>query len=626
MCGISGCITFDENAMVSVINALNKLQNRGYDSAGVATIDLGKIIIEKYVSGENENAMKNLNDSKISKMYCNIALGHTRWATHGGKTLENAHPHSNQDGKICLVHNGIIENYHELKKILLDNSYEFYGETDSEIVAKYYDFLCKKNQANIEILNKSMKGSWAILILNSNFPDKIYYLKNGSPLLIGRNDDSTKFMFASELIGFDKDITQYASIIDGDHGSVSVNGVNSHLGLHWSPVPKMDVETSPTPHLHWTIKEIYDQSNAINDLLATRFVKRMTNYHISFPELDSLKTLLKNNTKHLHFIFLACGTSYHAAQIGAKVFKELGIKATMEIIDGADFEDTDIPDDSVKTILILLSQSGETKDLYRGLCIGKEHQITTIGIINVENSLIAREVDYCLYLKAGREHAVASTKSFTNQVLMLTLLALWLDNHRKNKPTPEEIEIYGEKHIELRKRYFDSIKNLNRDFIAITNQSIQEVPTFIDLFKGQDNCFLLGKQESEWIAKEGSLKIKEISYIHSEGYSTAALKHGPFALLHKNMPVIFIANNDRFYSKTENVTQEVQSRLASVIYITNKVPNISNLDKVFYFESDSILFPLLSIVPLQVLAYLLALNRGNNPDYPRHLAKVVTVE
>lgn len=232
-------------------------------------------------------------------------------------------------------------------------------------------------------------------------------------------------------------------------------------------------------------------------------------------------------------------------------------------------------------------------------------------MINVENSLIAREVDIVLYLKAGREHAVASTKSFTNQVVMLLLLAMWM-----NPSISEELKI----------KYKTAISHLCDDFRRIIDKSMKEIPKMISIFENQNDCFILGKQINEWIAKEGSLKIKEISYIHCEGFSAAALKHGPFALLTNNVPVVLLANDDRFYSKIDNVKSEVKSRYANVIYITNKPIKDEMIDFVFYFKTDSVLFPLLSIVPLQVLAYYLALEKGNNPDYPRNLAKVVTVE
>lgn len=612
MCGISGCVNIG-TSMQCVTRALNKLQNRGYDSAGICTLINGEIMIKKYISSQGENAMVSINNDTLAMIDCNIAMGHTRWATHGAKTLENAHPHHDDSNRFSMIHNGIIENYEELREQLLQNGYVFYGQTDTEIVVKYLDFLVKNGREYFE-LNNCLKGSWAILFIDKYNPNKLYYMKNGSPLIVGFNNSMTKIMLVSEFIGFDADLETYCVIDDEDFGYILLdNGIcefRSNKSYHKIKMPYITSETSPAPYSHWTLKEINDQPHALRSLISHRItmnLKNKMNHKLFFPELDKIKKDLHDAE---HIIFLACGTSYHAAQMGTKFFKEFRTNATMEAIDGADFEETDIPPNR-KTIIVLLSQSGETRDLYRGLQIGRERNIKSIGLINVENSLIAREVDVVLYLKSGREHAVASTKSFTNQVVMLLLIALWMNPNICPK---------------LRSRYLDSIIKLPNDFSNIIEKSMTEIPTLLSLFQHQTDCFILGKHISEWVAKEGALKIKEISYLHCEGFSAAALKHGPFALLTEKIPVILIANNDPFYLKIDNITSEVKSRLATVIHITNKKTSTNKVDAVFYYDTNSILFPLLSIVPLQMLAYYLALNRGNNPDYPRNLAKVVTVE
>lgn len=609
MCGIAGCIE-NSDAMRSVVQALSKLQNRGYDSAGVCSVSHHKLEMCKAVSLPNKNAIQAIVNNPLTESNSQNTIGHTRWATHGPKTVENAHPHHDDNKRFAMVHNGIIENYVQLKNELVNVGFSFYGQTDTEIVCKYMTHLHQHGHALTE-LNRFLMGSWAILVVDKEDPNKIYFMKNGSPLLLGYNKKFTKAMFVSELIGFDEEIDYYYVLADNDFGYIhnENNRITIHTKNNYKANELLDAVThlTPDPYPYWTIKEIHDQVNAITCLLSERLIFSNNQYQIRMPELDQRKNQL---AKTDHIIFLACGTSYHAAQIGMKFLKEFRSNFTMEVIDGADFEETDLPPNK-NTILVLLSQSGETKDLYRALVIGKEHRMSSIGLINVEGSLIAREVDCCLYLKAGREHAVASTKSFTNQVVMLLLFSLWM--------TPN-LDSY------VRNTYLKALSELSVDFYKMIQKSNNEIPEILSYFDDQNNCFILGKHSNEWIAKEGSLKIKEISYIHSEGFSAAALKHGPFALLTDNIPIVLLANNDRFFSKIENVAAEVKSRCANVIFITNKKIEKNNIDHLFYYETESVLFPLITIVPLQVLAYHLSLKRGNHPDYPRNLAKVVTVE
>ena len=606
MCGISGCLT-KNNAMTSIIRALNKLQNRGYDSAGICSVVNNKMIIKKSISKNNETAIQYINSDTLSNIDCDIAIGHTRWATHGPKTIENAHPHHDDEMRFSIVHNGIIENYSILREHLLKQGYSFYGQTDSEIIVKYLHYL-DKIQGNYSDLNNIMTGSWAILLIDKHEANKIFILKNGSPLIIGFDNKKSKIMIVSELIAFDTDIDEYFALMDYETGYVSITDGQCSISLSntyiTKPVLSLEFPSRPDPYLHWTIKEINDQPTVLKEIINERVIFKDSQIEINFPELNDIQEYLKNLD---HLIFVACGTSFHAAQVGTDFFKEFNPNLTMNVIDGADFRKRDIPFNR-KSIIIILSQSGETRDLYHALQIGKKYKIKTIGIINVEKSLIAREVDYCLYIRSGREQAVASTKSFTNQVVMLVLLAIWM--------SPKSVE----------NKYIDAIKNLPLDFEKIIKKSVAEIPQMIPFFEKQNNCFILGKHANEWIAKEAALKIKEISYIHAEGFSAAALKHGTFALLVDNTPVVVLAKDDKFYPKIENAMAEIKSRNAKVIHITNKLTSQLNADYMFYIDSDSRLFSLLCIVPLQILAYYLSVNRGNNPDYPRNLAKVVTVE
>lgn len=630
MCGISGTID-KKNAVKTVLLSLAKLQNRGYDSAGICTIIDNEIAIDKDISGnyesnsfscqENEeksinSAIEKISTGRLANIECDVAIGHTRWATHGPKTIANAHPHMDQQKRFSIVHNGIIENYIDLRNILLQYGYIFYGQTDTEIAVNYFHYLFSAEKS-YDDLNKYLVGSWAMLLLDKQTPNKIYFMKNGSPLLVGFTKDKKKIMFVSELAGFDDDITHYAVIEDNDHGYAlakdDIIDFISEKKYKFIDMPPIFSVLTPSPYSHWTLKEINDQPHCIMNLLSERL--RYTKledsdeslFGLYFPELETIQNELLQVE---HIIFLGCGTSYHSGQIGSKFFKEFCSNATMDVIDGADFEEYDIPANR-KTIMVLLSQSGETKDLYRALIIGKKKNIRSIGLINVENSLIAREVDVVLYLKAGTEKAVASTKSFTNQIVMLLMFALWMNP--------------GVSHI-LENKYISALINLPNDFKKIIEQSSFEIPKIMKLLKNQHDCFILGKHINEWIAKEGSLKIKEISYYHCEGFSAAALKHGPFALLMKDVPVILLANDDQFYSKIDNVKSEIKSRLANVIFITNKNSNVDMVDHLFYYDTNSLLFPLMAIIPLQFIAYYLACDKKHDPDYPRNLAKVVTVE
>lgn len=591
MCGIIGLIANNLAAVPMALDGLYRLQNRGYDSAGMAYVKDGVLYVRKYVREKQAHAVQLLNaDPEIRAASTNIAIGHTRWGTHGPNTLFNAHPHYDVNNRFALVHNGIIENYLELKQQLEQHS--LYGETDSEVVVKYIAQLALKQTvfSSLATLNTILKGSWAILLLDRLAPDKIFFMKHGSPLILGTGVNTINLL--SELSALSVD--SYYALADGEFGYVSPTAIVTQFV--YTPIKltlASPVVMTPDPYDHWTLKEIHDQPAAIRSLLADRLVGNK----IIMPELHRIKWQVPN----LHLIFLACGTSYHAARTGCKFFQDLRVDATIDIVDGADFTpQTIVPNRS--NIAVLLSQSGETKDLYQALMLVKKSGLSSIGIINVENSLIARTTDICLYIKAGRENAVASTKSFTNQVVMLLLLAL--------KMAPES---------DL--TYIAALHTIAEDYHDMISRSMDIVPDMAKLFRQTDNCFVLGRNQLAWIAIEGALKMKEISYIHSEGMNATALKHGPFALLTTDVPVILLAADDQI----DNITAEIRSRGSPVILISNR-SDVAHADYHLQYYITSKLFPLLSVVPLQLLAYYIAVDRGNNPDFPRNLAKAVTVD
>jgi glucosamine--fructose-6-phosphate aminotransferase (isomerizing) len=367
------------------------------------------------------------------------------------------------------------------------------------------------------------------------------------------------------------------------------------------------VENSIGNYTHWTIKEIYEQIDSINNVISYGGRLRSMN-EVKLGGLETHKTeLLKID----NLILLGCGTSYYASMLGLHYFKDLCNFNCVLSFDGAEFTEKDIPLYGTTT-LILLSQSGETKDLYRCIQIAKEKGLFTIGVVNVVDSLIAREVNCGCYLNAGREVAVASTKSFTSQCILLSMISIWFSQNKN---------IHNGKRL----LYIKDLYNLQKDVIDVFDGIEEKITKHIDMFNNS-SCFLLGKGKSEAIAKEGALKIKEITYIHSEGYSTSSLKHGPFALLTDDFPVIIIALNDEFYTKNENAYNEIKSRNAKILFITDNADAIQDKENVILIPENRNYGEIFTVIILQLLAYKLSIARGINPDFPKNLAKVVTVE
>jgi glucosamine--fructose-6-phosphate aminotransferase (isomerizing) len=458
-------------------------------------------------------------------------------------------------------------------------------------------------------MNIVLEGTWALAIICTDEPQTIYCTRHGSPLLVGYTDNSA--IVVSEKSGFCNKVQHYFVIEELDICKITQNGnmvdidTNYHYVANKLVTTQEDLTLNSYPH--WTIKEIYEQPDA--SLRAINMGGRILGDNkVKLGGLEEHADKLKNIT---NLILLGCGTSYFAGQHGLHFFKDLCDFGNVQLFDGAEFDEKDIPKYGT-TALLLISQSGETKDLHRCIEIGKQKDLLLIGLVNVVDSLIAREVHCGCYLNAGKEIGVASTKSYTSQVTLLSMIAIWFAQKK---------EINENKRL----TYIKDILKLHHDIkntLDINNKYIEGIVQ--KLFHNRDNCFILGKGKSESVAKEGALKIKEISYIHSEGYSTSSLKHGPFALLNENFPVVIIAPNDINYSKSENAYEEIKSRNAPILFITDK----KNQDKenVLYIPENKTFRDMLSVIPIQLLAYNLAVSRGINPDTPRNLAKVVTVE
>ena len=611
MCGIISIITKNDNFMNIMFDGLRQLQNRGYDSAGICSIYNNKFILNKYASEDNTTALDKLEYHVVDYLDSSIGIGHTRWATHGPKTDENSHPHISSDKKFAIVHNGIIENYKYLKDYLSKEGYTFKSQTDTEVIANLLAFTYNKHNDVIESINETiqlLQGTWGLSILCIDTPTKIYCTRHGSPLLISNNDDYV--IVSSEQSGFSKFTNRFfvlknydICIIDKTDDKIAIK-TNEHYELKNTTIA---VENSIGNYPHWTIKEIYEQIDSINNVIS--YGGRLRS--LTEVKLGGLETHKPELLKIDNLILLGCGTSYYASMLGLYYFKDLCNFNCVLSFDGAEFTEKDIPLYGT-TGLILLSQSGETKDLYRCIQIAKEKGLFTIGVVNVVDSLIAREVNCGCYLNAGREVAVASTKSFTSQCILLSMIAVWFSQNKN---------IHNGKRL----LYIKDLYNLQKDVIDVFSDIDEKITKHIDMFNNS-SCFLLGKGKSEAIAKEGALKIKEITYIHGEGYSTSSLKHGPFALLTDDFPVIIIALNDEFYTKNENAYNEIKSRNAKILFITDNASAIHDKENVILIPENRNYGEIFAVIILQLLAYKLSIVRDINPDFPKNLAKVVTVE
>ena len=612
MCGITACIS--QNCVQILLNGLVQLQNRGYDSAGITTLvssgnSLDHDFITTKFASDEETALIKLERYKNEHFNSKIGIAHTRWATHGPKTDINSHPHISYNGNFALVHNGIIENYKDLKDQLSQNNINCISETDSEVIVNLLDFYYQSLSSCIKSLKyvlSLLQGTWGLVILCKDEPNTLYCSRKGSPLLVGEH--SNMAIVASEQSAFCNKLNNYIALNNQDICTISLEGEkirivtnDIHTKIH---TRNLSSEFLSDTYKFWTEKEIYEQVDS--SLRAISFGARLLS--TGKVKLGGLESHQEQLIEIDNMVLLGCGTSYFAGLCGKRYFKSLCDFNTVQVIDGAEFEMNDIPKKG-KTALLFLSQSGETKDLYRCLEMTKDTDIIKIGVVNVVDSLLAREVDCGCYLNAGREIGVASTKSFTSQVIILSMMAIWFAQI---------------KNINLNKRtiYIQDLRKLHLDI----EQTIKncDIDGLLPLFKDQNNCFILGKKIGHAIACEAALKIKELSYIHAEGYSSSSLKHGPFALLKKDFPVILIAPMNTYFSKNMNAYEEMKSRHANVIIVTNNT-ELDLPNTVLTANNDSY-NELLCLIPLQLLAFKLSLYRGYNPDLPRNLAKVVTVE
>lgn len=614
MCGICGYIGFDNSFLHGYLGIL-KLLNRGYDSVGVTTIQKdNNFLTHKYASDDNELA-----DVKIIKHQNEhngtISILHSRWRTVGEKSDINSHPHNDMYNKFSLVHNGIIENYLELRKFLEENNYKFKSETDSEVIVNLISYYYHKDNSIIKSVEKALleiEGTYALCILCSDTPDTIYCIRHGSPLLIGISKNNDSVMIASECYAFSKNIDKYFVLDNTDMIILKKENnkvcIKSHSNkVYEQKTYKSQFENhSPDPYQHWTLKEINDQViscyNAINR--GGRIIDEST---VLLGGLLDYKNKIMSCD---NLILLGCGTSYHSGLLALKVYNELCNFRSIQLFDGAEFTFNDIPKKG-NTCVIFISQSGETKDLHRCLELCNNNDVITIGVVNVVDSLISREVNCGVYLNCGREFAVASTKAFSSQVIVLILIGIWIS---------QNIDINKEK----REQYISKILNLSKDIQFVIDKNTKVCKDVADYLLNRNSIFLLGKNKMEAIAREGSLKLKEIGYIHAEGYSSSALKHGPYALLDKGFPVILLTPNDENFVRNQGTFDELKSRDSYVIGISDRELS-EKYDQRIIIPKDSF-SEITSCVILQLISYYLSIKKGINPDFPRNLSKTVSVD
>ncbi len=611
MCGIVGYVG-NKNAVDVIYNGLEKLEYRGYDSAGIAVIGEGKIERRRSV-GKLVNLKENLNSNKI---FGNLGIGHTRWATHGKPSEENAHPHTDCSGKIVVVHNGIIENYISLKNKLQQEGHTFASETDTEVVAhlieKYYNEKSSLLDA-VQSALKEIRGAYALCAICADDKSQVVTARKDVPLVIGLGKEENFIASdVSALLAYTKDVI---FLENGDTAQIRKDGVKI-FDEQCNPVERKSqkvlwnaLQAEKGGYKHFMLKEIYEQTQTIQDTFRGR-ISDEENKII----LQSVGLTKEDLLKISRICIVACGTSYHAG-LTAKFLFENFTKIPTEINIASEFRYADpVIDDKVLTIFI--SQSGETADTLAALRLAKEKKSKTIAICNVVGSGISREADYVLYTHCGPEIGVASTKAFTGQLTALYLLVMFMADKKGTISKKQLAEfIAGLRDIPTK--------------IAETLNLADNIKDIAKLFHNTKQFIYLARNINYPIALEGALKLKEISYIYAEGYPAGEMKHGPIALIDETMPVMVIATDSKVYEKILSNIEEAKARGAKIIAIANKdnTEIIKNSDyQIFVPSTQEYLSPLINVIPLQFFAYYVSVMKGCDVDQPRNLAKSVTVE
>jgi len=608
MCGIVGYIG-KNNAVPVVIEGLQRLEYRGYDSCGIALVCASGINLEK-VTGKVSELQGALARQQIST---EVAIGHTRWATHGPPTISNAHPHVSQDGKVAIVHNGIIENYKVLRDELENTGYEFSSDTDTEVVVALISQVYHGNleHAVREALSHVV-GAYGLAIVHSDEPGKIVCTRKGAPLIMAVGED--EFFVASDVAAILKYSKDVIYLENEEIGVLTHDGIKTYSSdekpvnkkIHKITFNLEEIEKSG--YEHFMLKEIFSQPETIYDAMRGRLLPGEGNAHLGGID-HKIGSILHADQRY----FTACGTSWHAGLIGEMMFEQFA-RLPSEVEYASEFRYREPLVDS-KSIVFAISQSGETADTLAAIQEAKDRNATVLGICNVVGSSIARETEAGVYIHAGPEIGVASTKAFTSQVTVLSLLTLKLAR-LMGMSDADGLEIA------------QAMQKLPEDVDWILKQADQ-IAEIAKIYSDASNFLYLGRGVNFPVALEGALKLKEISYIHAEGYPAAEMKHGPIALIDKSMPIVAIAPQDKTYDKILSNIEEVRARHGRVIALATqgdtRIKDVA--DHVIYVPPAlSFTAPILNVIPLQLLSYYIAVERGCNVDQPRNLAKSVTVE
>jgi glucosamine--fructose-6-phosphate aminotransferase (isomerizing) len=617
MCGITGYIGYRE-AYPIIINGLKRLEYRGYDSAGVMLFDGEQINLSKTKGKVSSLEEKVVREISIKG---SLGVGHTRWATHGVPNDVNSHPHRSQSGDLVIVHNGIIENYDSLKQELIRRGYVFQSDTDTEVLVNLIEEIKLQEGVKlghaVQIALNQVIGAYAIAVFDRAKPDEMVVAKLGSPLALGVGKDFKEFFIASDASPF-IEYTKNAIYLEDEEMAIIKLGREvrvrkiktdklidpniQELKLNLEQIEKGGYD-------HFMLKEIHEQPKAILDTFRGRLL-----VNEAIIKLSGLENNMKRFLNAERIIIVACGTSWHAGLVAEYIFEEF-VRIPVEVEYASEFRYRN-PVISSKDVVIAISQSGETADTLAAIKLARSKGAFVFGVCNVVGSSIARENDSGAYTHAGPEIGVASTKAFTTQITVLVLMALRLARAKGTVSSADfrlhlhELELIPEKVREV----------LKKD---------EDVKAIARIYKDATNCLYLGRGYNFPVALEGALKLKEISYIHAEGYPAAEMKHGPIALIDKNMPVIVIATNKGHYEKVVSNIQEIKARNGQIIAVVTEgdVTVRDMADHVIEIpETEEALSPLLTTIPLQLLSYYIAVMRGCNVDQPRNLAKSVTVE